>query len=56
MNRLYNILFIEAEYRKVLPVIRELGKKSHKIYTISLNRYSIGGSSKYVKKIIFSKI
>ena len=55
MNRLYNILFIEAEYRKVLPVIRELGKKSHKIYTISLNRYSIGGSSKYVKKNYFFK-
>lgn len=55
MNSLYSILFIEAEYRKVLPVIRELGRRNHRIYTISLNRFSIGGSSKYVRKNYFFK-
>lgn len=47
---MYNLLLIEAEYRKVLPVIRSYGKKGHNIYTISLNKFSIGGSSKFVKR------
>lgn len=50
MKKIYNILFVEAEYRKVLPIIRQMGRIGHKVYTISLNKYSIGGSSKYVQK------
>jgi predicted ATP-grasp superfamily ATP-dependent carboligase len=41
---------VEAEYRKVLPLIRHAAKKGYSVYTISFNRFSIGGSSKYVKK------
>jgi predicted ATP-grasp superfamily ATP-dependent carboligase len=50
VKKIYNILFVEAEYRKVLPIIRQMGRIGHKVYTISLNKYSIGGSSKYVQK------
>ncbi|MBO8139986.1 MAG: ATP-grasp domain-containing protein [Thermosipho sp. (in: Bacteria)] len=48
-------MIVEAEYRKVLPVVRYLGKKGYNVYTISLNRFSIGGSSKYVKENYFLK-
>jgi len=53
VSTIYNILIVEAEYRKVLPVVRHLGRKGHNVYTISLNKFSIGGSSKYVKKNYF---
>jgi len=46
---------LEAEYRKVLPVVRAFAKKGHNVYTVSLNRFSIGGSSKYVSKNYFLK-
>jgi len=46
---------LEAEYRKVLPVVRAFAKKGHNVYTVSLNRFSIGGSSKYVAKNYFLK-
>ncbi|ABV33737.1 carboxylate--amine ligase [Pseudothermotoga lettingae] len=52
---MYNFLLIEAEYRKVLPVIRHIGKSGYGVYAISLNRFSIGGSSKYVKKNYFMR-
>lgn len=55
MRNIYNFLIVEAEYRKVLPVVRHLGRKGYNVYTISLNRFSIGGSSKYVKKNYFLK-
>jgi len=51
--KVYNVLLLEAEYRKVLPVVRAFAKKGHNVYTVSLNKFSIGGSSKYVKKNYF---
>lgn len=51
--KVYNVLLLEAEYRKVLPVVRTFAKKGHNVYTVSLNKFSIGGSSKYVKKNYF---
>lgn len=38
-----------------MPIIRQMGRIGHNIYTISLNKYSIGGSSKYVKKNYYFK-
>jgi predicted ATP-grasp superfamily ATP-dependent carboligase len=52
---LYNILLLEAEYRKVLSLIRHAGKKGYNVYTASLNKFSIGGSSKFVKKNYYLK-